>query len=178
MKKDNCKIYIIQMHTYTIPSRLIKRITNYEYSHIAISLDRNCNTIYSFGRKKYTSFINGGFSVEHKSGEFFSKFKDTICRIYELDVTIEQYNALKKIINYMKNNKEIYKYDYIGVFLRYIKVPVRFKDKYVCSFFVADILEKANIYKFDKKTCFIKPKDFENIPNLNLIYVGNYLKCV
>ena len=40
------------MHTYTIPSRLIKRITNYEYSHIAISLDRNCNTIYSFGRKK------------------------------------------------------------------------------------------------------------------------------
>ena len=48
MKKDNCKIYIIQMHTYTIPSRLIKRITNYEYSHIAISLDRNCNTIYSF----------------------------------------------------------------------------------------------------------------------------------
>ena len=88
------------MHTYTIPSRLIKRITNYEYSHIAISLDRNCNTIYSFGRKKYTSFINGGFSVEHKSGEFFSKFKDTICRIYELDVTIEQYNALKKIINY------------------------------------------------------------------------------
>lgn len=116
--------------------------------------------------------------MEHKSGEFFSKFKDTICRIYELDVTIEQYNALKKIINYMKKNKEIYKYDYIGVFLRYIKVPVRFKDKYVCSFFVADILEKANIYKFDKKTCFIKPKDFENIPNLNLIYVGNYLKCV
>ena len=165
MKKDNCKIYIIQMHTYTIPSRLIKTITNYEYSHIAISLDRNCNTIYSFGRKKYTSFINGGFSVEHKSGEFFSKFKDTTCRIYELDVTIEQYNALKKIIN-------------IGVFLRYIKVPVRFKDKYVCSFFVADILEKANIYKFDKKTCFISPKDFENIPNLNLIYVGNYLKHV
>ena len=57
MKKGNYKIYIIQMHTYTIPSRLIKRITNYEYSHIAISLDRNCNTIYSFGRKKYTSFI-------------------------------------------------------------------------------------------------------------------------
>lgn len=135
MKKDNCKIYIIQMHTYTIPSRLIKTITNYEYSHIAISLDRNCNTIYSFGRKKYTSFINGGFSVEHKSGEFFSKFKDTTCRIYELDVTIEQYNALKKIINYMKKNRESYKYDYIGVFLRYIKVPVRFKDKYVCSFF-------------------------------------------
>ena len=59
MKKDNCKIYIIQMHTYTIPSRLIKRITNYEYSHIAISLDRNCNTIYSFFFILYNYFING-----------------------------------------------------------------------------------------------------------------------
>ena len=82
------------------------------------------------------------------------------------------------LVQHYLNKSLSYKYDYIGVFLRYIKVPVRFKDKYVCSFFVADILEKANIYKFDKKTCFISPKDFENIPNLNLIYVGNYLKYV
>lgn len=36
------KIYIIQMHTHTMPSRLIKLFTHYKYSHIAISLTPKC----------------------------------------------------------------------------------------------------------------------------------------
>ena len=37
------KIYIIQMHTHTMPSRLIKLFTHYKYSHIAISLTPECD---------------------------------------------------------------------------------------------------------------------------------------
>ena len=46
------KIYIIQMHTHTMPSRLIKLFTHYKYSHIAISLTPECDKIYSFVRKQ------------------------------------------------------------------------------------------------------------------------------
>ena len=75
------KLYIIQMHTKTIPARLIKFITNYNYSHIALSFKKSCRIMYSFGRKKYNSIINAGFVIEHKNGKFFKKFKDTECRI-------------------------------------------------------------------------------------------------
>ena len=71
------KIYIIQMHTKTIPATLIKFITRYKYSHIALSFDKSCNTTYSFGRKKYNSIIDCGFVEENKNGMFFKKFKDT-----------------------------------------------------------------------------------------------------
>lgn len=169
------KIYIIQMHTKTIPSRIIKLFTKYDYSHIGISFDKSCNTIYSFGRKKYNSILDAGFVVEHKNGKFFEKFKDTKCRIYELSITKEQYFKIKKRIVYMKNHQQLFKYDYVGIFLRYFKIPVSFKHKYVCSYFIADILEDADIYKFDKKIYFIEPKDFENIENINEIYSGKYL---
>ena len=49
----------------------------------AISFDKNCNTIYSFGRKKFDSILNAGFSIENKRGKFYRKFKETLCRIYE-----------------------------------------------------------------------------------------------
>ena len=62
------------MHTKTIPSKFIKLFTRYSYSHIALSFTKNCNTIYSFGRKKYNSIFNSGFVEEHKTGKFFKKF--------------------------------------------------------------------------------------------------------
>ena len=157
------KIYIIQMHTHTMPSRLIKLFTHYKYSHIAISLTPECDKIYSFGRKELNSIINSGFVIENRDGDFFNKFNETTCR------------NLKKIIKYMKIHSDLYKYDFIGIVLRFFKIPVRFKNRYVCSFFVADVLEKAHICKFNKKSRFVEPKDFEKIDGVKQVYEGKYL---
>lgn len=81
------KIYVIQMHTHTMPSRLIKLFTHYKYSHIAISLTSECDKIYSFGRKELNSIINSGFVIENRDGDFFNKFNETTCRIFEIEVT-------------------------------------------------------------------------------------------
>lgn len=169
------KIYILQMHTNTIPSKFIKLFTRYNYSHIAISFNKTCNKIYSFGRRKYNSVIDAGFVEEHKHGKFFKKFKETNCRIYELIVNEKQYKQLKKKILYMKDHDKLFKYDYIGILLRFFRVPIIFKNKFVCSYFVAKLLEDAKIYKFPKECYFIEPKDFENIDNLNEIYSGKFL---
>lgn len=169
------KIYILLMHTNTIPAKIIKFVTRYEYSHVGISLEKNCNTIYSFGRRKFNSILNAGFCIEYKEGKFFEKFNKTMCRIYEVEITDKQYEDIEKLINKMKINMNKYKYDYIGIVARFLGIPIILKNKYVCSYFVATILQKANICKFDKKPCFIRPKDFENIKGFNEIYTGSYM---
>ena len=168
------KIYVLLMHTKTIPARFIKFITRYEYSHVAISLDKTCETIYSFGRKKVNSILDSGFSIEKKEGEFFKKFNKTRCKIYELEISDEKYENLKEVLKEMELNIDTYKYDFLGIVVRFFKIPVTFKNKYVCSYFVASVLEKSNICKFDKEVCFIKPKDFENIKGMKEIYIGEY----
>lgn len=168
------KIYILLMHTNTRPSQFVKLMTGYEYSHVAISLDKQCDVIYSFGRKKLHSILDGGFSIERKNGEFFKRFDKTKCKIYELEVDETQYAEVEKIIEDMKDNINMYKYDFIGIALRFFYIPITFKNRYVCSYFIAHLLEKAQIYNFDKQTCFMKPKDFENLVGLNPIYTGQY----
>lgn len=169
------KIYILLMHTNTIPAKIIRFATRYEYSHVGISLEKSCNTIYSFGRRKFNSILNAGFCVEYKDGKFFEKFNKTMCRIYEVEITEEQYENIKKLINKMKSNMNDYKYDYVGIVTRFLGIPIISKNKYVCSYFVATLLQKANVCKFSKKTCFVRPKDFENIKGFNEIYTGSYL---
>ena len=170
------KIYILLMHTKTIPSKLVKLFTRYEYSHVAISLDKTCYTTYSFGRRSLYNILNGGFSIQEKDGKFFNKFNKTVCKIYELEVTEKQYEDVKKIISHMEENVDIYKYDFLGIVPRFFKIPVEFKNKFVCSYFVARVLDKANICKFDKNISLVVPKDFENIQGAKEVYNGNYLK--
>ena len=168
------KIYIILMDTKTIPSRLVSMFTLYKYSHVAISFDKKCDVIYSFGRRNLYWVFNGGFVVENKDGCFFKKFRNTRCKIYEIDVTKKQYNDIVNIVSDMNKNKDIYRYDYLGIILRYLGINVTFKNKYVCSYFVAQLLEEANVCDFKKDTCFVGPKDFEKVNGFNLIYTGKY----
>ena len=44
------KIYIILTHTGTILSKIIKKYTKDEFSHVSISLDVDLKEMYSFGR--------------------------------------------------------------------------------------------------------------------------------
>ena len=169
------KIYVLLMKTKTSTDRFIRFMTNYEYSHVAISLDKSCDKTYSFGRKKPHSILNGGFITENKNGPFFKVFNDTTCKIYEVETSDEQYEQLKNIIQTMEEKRDTYKYDYLGIAYRFFNIPKTYENKYVCSYFVADVLEKSNIHKFEKEPCFIRAEDFENLDKFKEIYSGKYL---
>lgn len=168
------KIYILLMHTNTLPAKMIQKATKYKYSHVVLSLEEDCKTVYSFGRKKLNNILNCGFIIEKKDGAFFQKFNQTECRIYELTITKKQYQQIKEILEFMEQNKEKYKYDFIGLFLRYWNIPINFKNHYVCSYFVASLLEQTNILHFNKKTALVRPKDFEQLKSSQIIYEGLY----
>ena len=169
------KIYILLMHTNTIPSKLVKYFTRYKYSHVAISLTEDCYTTYSFGRRSLYNILNGGLSIQNKDGKFFGKFNKTTCKIYELEVTEEQYESVKEKLQYMEKNIDNYKYDFFGIVPRMFGKPVTFKDRFVCSYFVACVLTEANICDFGKDTCLVVPRDFEGIKGFKQIYSGGYL---
>ena len=168
------KIYILLMHTNTIPSNIVRFFTGYKYSHVALSLDKECIATYSFGRKKLNSILNGGFVEQYKDGEFFKKFNNTSCSIYEIEVTDEKYYQIEALLNEMKKDSEKYKYDFIGLICRYFNIKVVFRNHYVCSYFVAEILKDAGICEFDKEVCFVKPKDFEDLEGFKKVYTGSY----
>ena len=179
MTTEDKKIYLLLMHTKTIPSKIVKLFTRYAYSHVAIALDKDCETVYSFGRRKLNSILNGGFSVEKREGAFFEKFNQTDCIIYESNVSKKQYDNLEMTLDDMQKNIEEYKYDFIGIVPRFFGIPFTIKNRYVCSYFIASLLEENGIYKFEKPACLTKPKDFENLNGFKEIYRGKVLewKC-
>ena len=51
MSNQNKQLYIVISQTGTLLSRILKQITGAEYNHASISLSRDLERMYSFGRR-------------------------------------------------------------------------------------------------------------------------------
>ena len=175
MKKEtNKKIYLVLTHTGTILSKIIKIYTKNEYSHISISLDKELKKMYSFGRLyPYNPFI-GGFVHEGINIGTFKRFKNTTAKIYSLEVSKLQYEILENTIEKIESKKDLYKFNTTGLFMVFFKKKLKRKKCFYCAEFVKYLFDKAQI-KVGLPN-IIKPVDFLNIENLELVYEGKLKK--
>lgn len=164
------KIYLILTRTGTILSNIILTYTRGNFSHVSISLDKELNQMYSFGRlNAYNPFI-GGFVHEGINRGTFKRFKKTDACIYSLEITEEEYKKIKENIQEIKKSKESYKFNLIGLFAVCISKKVEQEQSFYCAEFVKYVLENSGI-----KTNLpeiVKPEDFSKLNNLKLEYEG------
>lgn len=168
--KKNYKVYIILTYTGTILSKIIKLFTGAKYAHVSISLDKELEKMYSFGRKNpYNAFI-GGFVHENIKWGTFKRFKNTKSLIYSIDVTEVQYNKMCETIKYFEENKKKYKFNYLGVVLTKFNKNFKAKNRFYCSEFVKYVLDEAKV-KLGLSDP-IKPIEFQKVEEKEIIYEG------
>ena len=165
------KIYIVLTHTGTMLSRTIKIFTGNRYTHASISLDKNMEEMYSFGRlNPYNPFI-GGFVREGINIGTFKRFKNTKTEIYSLEIAEEEYKKIEEIILKFVENKKVYKFNFIGLILAGFNKKYKRGNKYYCSQFVREIIEQSQI-RIDNISNVMKPEDFRKLKSLQLEYCG------
>ncbi len=164
------KVYIVLTHTGTMLSRVIKKYTKYEFSHVSISLDKELKEMYSFGRlKPYNPFI-AGFVHEYINKGTFKRFYNTKAKIYSLTITDEEYDNVQYNIRKINLERENYKFNILGLFAAGIHKKIGKERSFYCAEFVKYVLESAGINT--GLPDIVKPEDFKNINQLQPIYEG------
>lgn len=165
-------IYILLTDTGTMFTRLIKRYTAAPYNHASIALDEELKEVYSFGRKCATNPWSAGFVEEDINEGVYRHFPSTRCVVLRLKVTMEQFEELKRSIQYYKRNKELYKYNLLGLFFLAMKRSYAPKHAYFCSQFVAELLRGMNLKLWNRSSALVTPHDFLIHPDFEVIYEG------
>ncbi len=168
-------VYIMISNTRTLFNNAIGLYTSIPYNHVSIALKKDLYHLYSFARKHPRNPLIGGFVREEIRGRFFSYFPDTKCVILERKVTSAQYSLIKQILKEFEEEKEKYKFNFVGVLLLAFNWPVNRTNAYFCSQFVAEVLNRANVPLFPKCAASVTPKDFWHLiqqNEVNLIYEG------
>jgi hypothetical protein len=165
-------LYIVLTRTNTMISRLIQLFKNDEYTHAAISLDKELNYMYSFSRRNtYNPFIGRFKKEDIKEGLY--KFCDTLPGvIIEIEVSREQHEKAKALLEHFISNSSLYKYNYKGLLDSLLNKPASSDDRFLCSEFVYHILKESGIIDFNISRNLVRPQSLLNIEG-QLIYKGN-----
>lgn len=128
--------------------------------------------MYAFGRINPKNPLVAGFVEEGIDKGLYEIKKNTICRVYSLEIDDDKYEKLRTNINQIKSVKSLYSYDLISL----IAIPLGLGRKpefgYVCSTFAADMLSKSGIKLLNKPFYTVQPNDFYNLKGLTLEYEG------
>lgn len=164
------KIYIVLTYSGTPLARIIKLYTKKEYSHVSISLDKKLTKMYSFGRvNPYNPFIGGLVKESPKYGTF-KRFKNTMSKIYSIEVSDSDYYFIKKTVNKMYSNKNLYSFNVLGLIAILVNKKVSREYYFYCAEFVKFVLEHSNLNL--NLPNIPKPDDFRKLDGMSEIYTG------
>ena len=160
-------------HTGTSFSQIIRKHTGHTYNHISISLKEDLSEMYSFGRRNAYIFFYGGFVIESRFYGTFKRFKETIARVYELEVDEAAYAIIEEYINRFIAEKKRFGYNFRGILkarknVNYQKTYRRF----YCSQFVNYLLVCSHVIPEDFFGGIVTPEGFASIDGMNLLYEG------
>lgn len=171
-------VYILLTKSDTYFSRFIHRMTDDEFTHSSIALDRELRKVYSFGRKYPRLMWPAGFVKEDVRSGLFKQSEDNKCCLYELLVNDDVYDKIVAAIEKMESEANKYSYSLTGALHCKLNKEYHKDNKFFCSEFVSDILVKSGAIDLPKASSLMRPIDFTQIDDLNMLYVGELKNCL
>ena len=166
-------IYILLTKSTTICSKVVYLATKSEYTHSAISLDKNFDKLYTFSRKYKRLLLPAGYVVESAYEGLLGDSDDMRCAVYELEITDEAYEKLCSLFRHMDKNKDKYKYSILGLPMCYFNREFERKGYYFCSQFVYHALTHSGAIKKTSSPSLVRPMDLKELPEVTEIFKGN-----
>lgn len=164
-------IYVVISQTNSIVSRLISKLTGDKYSHASISLDKELDTMYSFGRIFPNNPFIGGFVKESPHYGTMKKFGNANIVVIQLEVANDKFDEVNEYIQTMYANRRKFRYNTIGLFLAKFGMHFHRDNHFYCSEFVKALLEKFNLVEKNKFVDPVRPAELLGIDG-KVVYCG------
>lgn len=156
-------ISIVISQTDTLLGKIIRKICKGEYNHCSFYLDNDDSKLWSFSRKIDYLFFTGCFCSE--TNKRYKKYKT-----FTYNLSDEDYEDIIREIN--KLNKSYHIYHYVNAILIRFNKSFDNPNHYICSTYVAHIVNDYHIAKLPKQSNLCLPMD---LYNALILSKSNYL---
>lgn len=160
-------VYIVLIKALTGLGTVGRKITKYEYTHIALSMDEKLDDFITFSRKKHYSPFESGFMHETRDCYIFGSNEKVKIKAFKLPVQKENLNKINIYIRKIEKDPE-----YIFNLYSMITMPIihgfRIYKTHNCMSFIGKIIELSQVVPMDKRYYKYSIKDMDEL-------LGNYL---
>lgn len=156
-------VYVVLTKGTTLGNKIVSAMTKTPYGHASLSFDLSLDNMYTFGTNTDNSNPNKRFMTFIKEDKgFLNKVNNNEVdyHIYAIFVDKDKKTKMEKQIKKMVKEKTKFNYNYVGIFGYLMNTPVKIKDSFFCSEFIASIFRNVGIELFDKPDQLVAPHDF------------------
>lgn len=165
-------VYVLLTDTGTVFTKMIKFFTQAPYNHVSIAFDEKLEEVYSFGRKHPRNPLNAGFIKEDVYFGTYRRFDHTRCLLLKIEVSVSEYNQIRKIVQVFTMNPNLYSYSLLGLVGVAMNYPIHIENKYFCSQFVSEVLTRSGVNLWNLPPTLVTPHDFMIHPTFEAVYEG------
>lgn len=163
-------IYIILIKPHTLLGLAARKITGYEYTHIAVSLDSSLKDFISFSRRRHYLPFDAGFMHEKRDFYSFGKYLYFKAKIFRIDIPDENFVRVNKFIRICENDTELI-FNLLSMITMPIFHGINIHKAYNCMSFTAKILQISGA-KLDKPFYKYSIKDIDEYLSDKCIFEG------
>lgn len=142
-------IYIVLVRPWTGLGVIARRVMSYEYSHIAVCLEKPFRDFITFSRRHHYTPWNCGFMHETLDSYMFGKHDYIKLKVFKVPVTTEKKEKIIDFINEIEVDGK-YKFNIFSMITMPILHGVLIKHAHNCMSFTAKILELSGCVQMDR----------------------------
>ncbi len=165
-------IYVIFFSTPYKTGKFISKVTGFRYNHTAISLSPEMKFFYSFSRHYKNAPFYGGFTKESVL-RYRHKGETAFIKICAVPVSEENYQGVKKRLEFFANHSEEHVYNMISAACFPFRTRVRIKSSFTCVEFVLSMLRRYSDIQVLKNKKFCSIKELSELLESCKIYEGS-----
>lgn len=155
-------IYIVFIKAMTGLGRFSRAVGGFEYTHVAVSLDKSLTDFVTFSRKKHHSPFQAGFMHEKREHYAFGKHEFVKVKVFQVPVSLPEKRRIQAFVNRVEKDK-----DYVFNLYSMITMPIvhgiPIYKTYNCMSFVGRILTMCNAVDTRKKYYQYDLKEMEGL---------------
>ena len=165
------ELFIVLIRPYTGLGSIARRFTKYEYTHIAVSLDKSLTEFVSYSRRYHSFPFDAGFSYEYRDYYAFGRHKSVKVKVFRLRVSDEKYSDIMRFIDKCKNDS-----DEIFNLFSMATMPVlhgfRIYKANNCMSFTAKVIELSGCVDMEKPYYRYSIEDMDELLTEHLYFEG------
>ena len=143
------ELFIVLIRPYTGLGSIARRFTKYEYTHIAVSLDKSLSEFVSYSRRYHSFPFDAGFAHEYRDYYAFGRHRSVKVKVFRLRMSDEKYSDIMRYIKACENDS-----DEIFNLFSMATMPIfhgfRIYKANNCMSFTAKIIELSGLFDMEK----------------------------
>ncbi|RKM56350.1 hypothetical protein D6853_06040 [Butyrivibrio sp. X503] len=150
MQKNDEYIYVVLVRALTGLGQFARKLSGYEYTHIAVCFDEKLDDFITFSRKRHFAPFDSGFMHETLDCYAFGKNEKVKLKVFKIPVNAENMQRIRLFVDEIAGDKD-YLFNLLSMATMGLFHGFRIYKAHNCMSFVGKIISLSGAVPMDKK---------------------------